>query len=182
MKIDQIFINESENIKNRIENLPVENCITNYFEYLETSAEGFEKAYIKKLSDRAKKFIEKIEMINLKDKTIDEVRKMYVKMVWDGFYGFCEKPWNEIADDYIYYYGSEKLYKYIKQEMKEALEELLDEMNTSRKDHKIAELRNKIEFRQNELNTIDRETEQKKVQLSKEISKLKEQLEEIQSC
>jgi hypothetical protein len=180
MEIDKMFINDSNILKEKVANLPMENCIDNYFNYLDSRSEGLEQKYIIKLNDRAKSFIAKIELKAIKDKNIDEIKKMYIDIIWDGFYGMCEKPWSDVADEYSYSHSCKDMYKDIKKEMTEALEELLTELNTSEKEKNIAQLKKSLEFKKNALSNIDQETEFRKTQLANEINKLEQELESLQ--
>lgn len=179
MVIDKMFINDSKALKEKVANIPMENCIDNYFNYLDSSAEGLERKYITKLNDRAKAFVTKIELKAIEDKNIDEIKNIYVNLVWDGYYGLCEKPWSDVADEYSYSHNCSDMYDDIKKEMTDALEELLTEMNTSEKEKNINRIKKEIEWKQNSLESIDRDTEFRKAQLSDEIKRLKQELESI---
>lgn len=180
MIIDKMFINESKPLKERVENLPMENCIDNYFNYLDSKSEGLEQKYINKLNNRAKAFIAKIELKAIKDKDIDEIKKMYTDIIWNGYYGICEKPWSDVADDYSCTYSCSDIYKDIKQEMTDALEELLTELNTSEKEKKLNIIKRDLEYKKNSLANVDKETELRKIQLTNDIERLQKELESIQ--
>lgn len=180
MVIDKMFINDSKILKERVANLPMENCIDNYFNYLDSSSEGLEQKYIRKLNDRAKAFIAKIELKAIKDKSIDEIKKIYTDIIWDGYYGICEKSWSDVADDYSYTYSCSDIYEDIKQEMSDALEELLIELNTSEKERKLNIIKRDLENKKEDLANIDKNTEHRKIQLTNDIKRLEKELETIQ--
>lgn len=179
MVIDKMFINDSTALKEKVANIPMENCIDNYFNYLDSYAEGLEQKYITKLNDRAKAFIAKIELKAIENKNIDEIKKMYVNLIWDGYYGLCEKAWSDVADEYSYSHSCSDMYEDIKEEMTDALEELLTEINTSEKEKNINRIKKELEWKQNSLESIDKDTELRKAQLANEIKKLTQELESI---
>lgn len=177
MKINHVFINQAEVIKGRVEIMAVEGCIRNYFEYLDvTGDDGLEEEYVIRLKDRAKAFVKKLVLNIYKDKTIEEVKEILFNTLWDWFYGYNEKPWDEVADDITYHYSDKDLYEVIKKEMLDTLDELLEEKSQSEKQRIAKDIESQIRHKQNTYDDMDNN----KARLSKEITEPKEKLKAYQ--
>lgn len=177
MKINHVFINQSEVIKGRVKVMSVEGCIKNYFEYLDVAGDdGLEKEYVIRLRYRAKAFVKKLVLNIYKDKTVEEVKETLFNTLWDGFYGYGEKPWDKVVDDITYHYSDKDLYEVIKKEMLDTLDELLEEKSQSEKQRIAKDIENQIRRKQNTYDDMDNH----KAKLGKEITELKEKLKNYQ--
>lgn len=178
MEINNIFKNEAEEIKAKIANLPVENCINNYFTYCEqkNKATGLEKQYIKKLDMHMSDFLIGIERRKLENATLEDMKTMYLDVIKWGFYGINDKPYDELTEDYEYSLGDKGMYNDIKNEMTHIFVELLEEMAESKKNKELKDKKSKLEYYQRELDFIDKQTAERKEKLKRDIERTKNEI------
>ncbi|AIY85248.1 hypothetical protein U729_3214 (plasmid) [Clostridium baratii str. Sullivan] len=173
MKINEIFKDNYKEIKEAIENLPVLNCVNNYYKYIDSTGESeFEKKFISTLSyyesTLYRKFIEKI----YEDKSKDELISEIYELKYEGSCAACDNCFEIISEDFSYLLDKEKAHKIIQSFMLEVLEKSYKEFNTNNNNKIASELEHEIVDLKSQIESIEKKKEKLK-NLEKELENLK---------
>lgn len=170
MKINEIFKDNYNEIKETIENLPVLNCIDNYYRYIDSTGETeFEKKFINTLiyyqSTLYRKFIEKIYENKSRDELISEISELK----YNGSCAACDNYFEEISENLSYLLDKEKAHKIIQSFMLEVLEKSYKDFNTNNKskiaselEHEIMDLKSEIEYAEKKKEILKKKEEELK--------------------
>ena len=149
--ISNYFNDVEKVIREKVENMPLINCVQNFVDYANTSGEdlkncdSFEQEYIKKLSDGdiIQEILRPYEEDRLSKKTKEELLKEALDMICGDFSGYyCNADY--IWDD-LECYDDITLYGYIKAYMLRTLDNLVENKKRTLKETEIMELKNRIE-------------------------------------
>lgn len=128
MIINEIFKDEAGRIRKEIENLPVEGCIFNFFNYAgadTTGADSFEKQFIRKLGNNVSKLLKNLRIAYVEGMSEEERKKHLLCLLSNGYSGDENIEWEFLADDLKDDMSNEKAYPIIVQYMKDTLEQIL---------------------------------------------------------
>lgn len=174
MEITNVFKDEREGILKFITNLPKDNCIRNFKRYTNLCPEDdFEKKYVNKLNNNLHmlgKTLLKNKYSKLsKEELLKEVIECYIESPY-SFEAYCE---NGELDDFIDYMTDslEEAYNFIKSYMGECYNELIDEIDSSKKQNEIKSYKKMIKEEENRIERSQKEIKsykEKLVQLEEE--------------
>ena len=157
MIINNYFGDETKTIRERINEMPVLNCIENYVNYIHNGEhKGFEKEYATALNNRFKSFLTKAFNMKYGNSSKEKLIKMLVNAEWEGIYGYSESDSYDILNKMQCDYSDDELHELIKTEMLETLEALIAEKTQSAKDKKIQELKRHIESYESDIERYER--------------------------
>lgn len=158
--LEKIFINEKKQIENVIKNISSENCIAQYFKYLnfnfndEKYEDSLEKDFNYKLNKRKRDFVAKIVEKHLREIPQEEVIKIACTFKMEYEYNFENATDNNEEIDFVKeHITDEEFFPLLIEEMKSTLDELFEEREKLLKEKE----REKVEIQiKNLKSTIER--------------------------
>lgn len=173
MKINEIFKDNYNEIKETIENLPALNCVDNYFKYTNSAGKSeFEIKFISNLSmlqeTLYRKFIEEIYKDSSKYELITEISDLK----YNGACSAYDNCYEDISEYVSYSLDKETGKRIIQSFMLEVLEKSYKEFNTNNNNKIASKLEHEIKDLKSEIETIERKKERLKT-LEKELENLK---------
>ena len=178
MKITEVFTDEIAKIQEVVNNMPMENCISNFDKYIDSpSFEGatdFEQKYIRKLRCHLGEFAVGILMKKHKDKDreqlLEEIKREYmgqgygeiVVTIGDNLSG----AYNTSMEDIFWEYSDSELHEAIKEYMQNTLEVVRKELLKTKNEKEAERLRKTIEQSENSVKNTLKSIEKMKAQLA----------------
>lgn len=140
MEISNVFRNEVAEIETAIAFIPVERCINNYNEYINTNPIGFEADYVHALRSNAVNFSKRLLKARITDKSKEELIDMVINYREQGCYEFNSKCYDEGMEEVIMDLGytDAEAHKFIIEEMKAVLDELVKKANMTANEQETA--------------------------------------------
>jgi len=171
MKITEVFTDEIAKIQEVVNNMPMENCISNFDKYIDSpSFEGatdFEQKYIRKLRCHLGEFAVGIFMKKHKDKDreqlLEEIKREYMGQ---GYGDITNWVYNASMEDIFWEYSDSELYESIKEYMQNTLEVVRKELLKTKNEKEAERLRKTIEQSENSVKNTLKSIEKMKAQLA----------------
>jgi len=171
MKITEVFTDEIAKIQEVVNNMPMENCISNFDKYIDSpSFEGatdFEQKYIRKLRCHLGEFAVGIFMKKHKDKDreqlLEEIKREYMGQ---GYGDITNWVYNASMEDIFWEYSDSELYESIKEYMQNTLEVVREELLKTKNEKEAERLRKTIEQNENSVKNTLKSIEKMKAQLA----------------
>lgn len=148
-------------------------CLDHFIRYVEIKDEDIEDVFEKKYLNILRKkvhddIILKINKIAYKDKSPEELLELINELMADGFWGIKDREIYDICYYLRNRFTSKEMYPIIKEIMIEAYDETMEQVNKSRNEQKISELKTSIECKKEQL-----------AEIADEISNLNKQISEL---
>ena len=171
MKITEVFTDEIAKIQEVVNNIPMENCISNFDKYIDSpSFEGatdFEQKYIRKLRCHLGEFAVGIFMKKHKDKDreqlLEEIKREYMGQ---GYGDITNWAYNASMEDIFWEYSDSELHEAIKEYMQNTLEVVRKELLKTKNEKEAERLRKTIEQSENSVKNTLESIEKMKAQLA----------------
>lgn len=174
LKINNIFIDSEQNIREGIANFSMLNCRSNYTKYLESSStDEFEKKYILKLNDELDKLCVELYKKSIKNLTEEELREQLIWNERNGIYGIYDRDTESLYEYLKDILTDKEAHEIIKSHMEEILDLMIEANNKTQLDKMIdlkeSELVSVIKIIDSYQNLFEKKT------------KLQEELDELKS-
>lgn len=176
LRINEVFINEVEAIREAINNIQLEGCMTKYDYYtcLNTKdMRDIEKKFVKALCKRSSEFLSELLARKLADKSKEELIKEIRLLYKEGFYAFDDQLCNEGTYEVMSgYFADADVYEDIVKEFNTVFDKMLEDMRLTKEAaekkrvaEKIAVLSRTIEGSKASIERMLQEKEQLEAQL-----------------
>lgn len=159
MEINNVFKNEKDELLERIENLPVFNCIQNFDKYLNTKADSdFERRYITSLNNNIEDLGREILIKNYESLEKEELLKKLVLAHIDAPYSFMSYFENEEIPEFFdnYGYNDADAHSIIKKYMIDEYKKLVDTVEQTSKNQRRKAIEKLIEEAEQTLNRYEK--------------------------
>jgi len=174
MKITEVFTDEIAKIQEVVNNIPMENCISNFGKYIDSpSFEGatdFEQKYIRKLRCHLGEFVVKIFMKKHEGKDreqlLEEIKREYMGQGYGIITNWAYWAYNVSMEDIFWEYSDSELYESIKEYMQNTLEVVREELLKTKNEKEAERLRKTIEQSENSVKNTLKSIEKMKAQLA----------------
>lgn len=182
MKITEVFTDEIAKIQEVVNNMPMENCISNFDKYIDSSsfegATDFEQKYIQKLRYHLGEFVVEIFMKKHKGKDreqlLEEIKREYMGQGYGDITSWAYNAWAYNAgmgdifcmEDIFWKYSDSELYESIKEYMRNTLEVVRKELLKTKNEKEAERLRKTIEQSENSVKNTLESIEKMKAQLA----------------
>lgn len=168
MEINNVFKNEREIIRKAIASLPKDSCIENFDRYLDLSVEGeFERSYIKSLNDNLMKLANKILMNKYSKLSKEELLKVVIDSYIDAPYSCTSYIDNHEFYEFILDNTDslDEAHMLIKDYMEKCYIELINEIDSSKKQNEINRYKNMIKEKENNIQRYEEDLRRYKEKL-----------------
>lgn len=150
LKINNIFIDSEEKIREGIAKFNALNCRSNYIGYLDSETDDeFERKYILRLNDNLEDLCIDLYKESINNLTEEGLREQLICNEGNGVYGVYDRD-NESLCEYVENILTDKeAYDIIKSHMEQTLDSMIKEANKTKLDKEI-------EAKENELSSVIR--------------------------
>ena len=174
MEINKIFKEERKEILEFVTNLPEDNCIENFCNYLDSCPENkFEKDYVRKLNYNLRSFGETILRNKYKNLSQEKMLDIIVDAYMECPYSYDAYRNNGEFEEFIDYNTTcqREAYIFIKQYMIDMYNKLIKDLDKTKTEKEIEGLKKMIAERESTLNRYNEDIQKYKEKLEKLIEK-----------